>query len=89
MNYESVTNYYETLVAFELRHQLKESEHVKDTDYIEDVACVALNKLPARYVRHHVDLVYYLTDEEKLKMDDAVHAAVREAISFVNKHRQR
>lgn len=89
MSYESVSNYYETLVAFELRDQLRESEYAKDTDYIEDVACVALNKLPARYVRHHVDLAYYLTDEEKLKMDSAVRMAVSEAISFVNKHRQR
>ena len=89
MNYESVTNYYETLVAFELRDQLKESENANDRDYIEDVACVALNKLPPRYVRHHVDLAYYLTDEEKLAMDSAVRIAVSDAIAFVNENRKR
>lgn len=89
MNYESVNNYYETLVAFEIGEQLKNGENSEDMDYIEDVACVALNKLPPRYVRHHVDLVYYLTDEEKLKMDNAVRMAVSEAVTFVNKHRQR
>lgn len=89
MNYESVKNHYETLVAFEIRDQLKGNETSDDADYIEDVACVALNKLPPRYVRHHVDLVYYLTDEEKLRMDNAVRKAVNEAISFVTKHRQR
>lgn len=89
MNYESVKNYYETLVAFEIREQLKGSENATDADYAEDVACVALNKLPPRYVRHHVDLVYYLTDEEKMKMDNAVRLAVSEAISFVNRHRDR
>lgn len=89
MNYESVNNYYETLVAYEIREQLSESESAEDNDYIEDIACVALNRLPPRYVRHHVDLVYYLTDEEKLKMDNAVRMAVSEAITFVNRHRQR
>ena len=89
MNYESVNNYYETLVAFEIREQLKSDDNAQDSNYIEDVACVALNKLPPRYVRHHVDLVYYLPDEEKIKMDNAVRMAVREAIAFVNKHRQR
>lgn len=89
MNYESVNNYYETLVAYEIRAQLKESESAEDNDYIEDIACVALNKLPPRYVRHHVDLVYYLTDEEKLKMDSSVRMAVSDAITFVNRHRQR
>ena len=89
MNYESVKNHYETLVAFEIRDQLKQGEANGDADYIEDVACVALNKLPPRYVRHHVDLIFYLTDEEKMKMDNAVRKAVSEAISFVTKHRQR
>lgn len=89
MNYESVHNYYETLVAYEIREQLKENEGGEDSDYMEDIACVALNKLPPRYVRHHVDLIYYLTDEEKLKMNSAVRVAVSDAIAFVNKHRQR
>jgi len=89
MNYESVTNYYETLVAFELRDQLKGSADADDRDYIEDVACVALNKLPPRYVRHHVDLAYYLTDAEKLEMDSAVRIAVSDAIEYVNKNRKR
>lgn len=89
MNFESVKNYYETLVGLELREQLKGNENALDSDYTEDVACVALNKLPPRYVRHHVDLVYYLTDEEKMKMDNAVRMAVTDAIAFVNRHRER
>ena len=89
MGYESIKNYYETLVAFELQAQLSTKEKSEDFDYIEDVACVALNKLPPHYVRHHVDLVYYLTDEEKMKMENAVRTAVNEALTFVTKHRQR
>ncbi len=89
MNYESVNNYFEVLVSLEIREQLRNSKTLEDADYIEDIACVALNKLPPRYVRHRVDLVYYLTDEEKLKMDSSVRLAVSDAIAFVNKHRQR
>ena len=89
MGYESIKNYYETLVVFELQAQLSTKEGSEDFDYIEDVACVALNKLPPRYVRHHVDLIYYLTDEEKTKMESAVRIAVSDALAFVTKHRQR
>ena len=32
---------------------------------LADVACVALNRLPARYVRHDVDMVFYLTEQER------------------------
>ncbi len=89
MNFESVKNYYEILVAFEIQKQLKASGTSADNDYLEDVACVALNKLPPRYVRHHVDLVYYLTDDEKANMDNAVRTAVSEALGFVSQHRSR
>ncbi len=89
MSFESAENYYEHLVANELRKQLKGNKLNKDQDFVEDVACVALNRLPVRYVRHHVDLVYYLTDEEKLSIDEKVTRAVREAIAFVQEHRNR
>ncbi len=89
MDIESAHNYYEALVAEELQKQLKGDKHIKDRDFVEDAACVALNRLPPRYVRHHVDLVYYLSDEEKLKMDESVHDVVKEAIKFVHDHRKR
>lgn len=89
MSFESAENYYEELVGQELRKQLKGNKLLKDHDFLEDTACVALNRLPPRYVRHHVDLVYYLTDDEKQKMDDTVKAVVSDAINFVIKHRNR
>ena len=89
MNFESAQNYYEDLVGDELHKQLKGNKLAGDHDFIEDTACVALNRLPPRYVRHHVDLVYYLTDDEKQKMDEAVNEVVKDAIDFVFSHRNR
>lgn len=54
-----------------------------DADVIADMACVALNRLPARYIRHDIDLAYYLTDAERETMDQMIKAAVRFAIDFV------
>ena len=50
---------------------------------LADVACVALNRLPPRYIRHEVDLVFYLTEKERGEMTRAVDEAVRSAFEFV------
>ena len=50
---------------------------------LADVACVALNRLPPRYIRHEVDLVFYLTEKERSEMTRAVDEAVRSAFEFV------
>ncbi len=38
-----------------------------DADLLPDIACVALNRLPPRYIRHNVDFSFYLTDLEREK----------------------
>jgi hypothetical protein len=50
---------------------------------LADVACVALNRLPPRYIRHIVDLSFYLTDRERLDNERAVDEAVHQAFQFV------
>ena len=47
-----------------------------DGELLADVACVALNRLPARYVRHDVDLMFYLTEGER----HAIELAMEEAL---------
>jgi len=54
-----------------------------DDDLLCDVACVALNRLPPRYIRHEVDFVFYLTDRERHEMDLATKEAVGYAFEFV------
>ncbi len=83
MGFETINNYYEKLVSTELQDQLAGMESVPDQDVIDDITCVALNQLPARYVRHTVDLVFYMTADERAHISRAVSEAVRMAIQFV------
>ncbi len=88
MTFENVHNYYEKLVREEIGRQLKSDNKAKAVDdaALEDIGCVALNHLPPRYVRHDVDLIFYLTPEERRQMDGAVQTAVTQAITLVTRH---
>jgi len=87
MAFDNINNYYEKLVFEKIQDKLFSDQLDNDEDYLADIACVALNQLPSRYVRHNVDMVFYMTAEEreqnKLIVEDAVHMA----IDYVNKHR--
>jgi len=52
-------------------------------DLLADVACVALNRLQPRYIRHPVDLAFYQSERERLDGDQAVQDAVEYAFGFV------
>lgn len=54
------------------------------SDLLCDVACVALNRLPPRYIRHIVDFSFYLTEQERMQIDQAVVDAVAYAFHFVS-----
>ncbi len=54
-----------------------------DADTLCDVACVALNRLPPRYIRHEVDFSFYLTERERHEIDNAINEAVNYAFNFV------
>ena len=58
-----------------------------DESAIEDIACVALNHLPPRYVRHDVDLIFYMSSEERITMTSAVKEAVTDAMKLVAEHK--
>jgi hypothetical protein len=52
-------------------------------ELLSDVACVALNRLPPRYIRHEVDFAFYLSEKERADSERAVDEAVRFAFEFV------
>jgi Late competence development protein ComFB len=52
-------------------------------ELLADVACVALNRLPPRYIRHEVDFAFYLTERERGDSDKLVADAVEFAFGFV------
>jgi hypothetical protein len=81
-NFEQVHNYYERLVFEEVARR---SEQYQDfsPDMLGDVACVALNRLPARYVRHDVDLMFYLTEQERHAIELSLEEVLQFAFGFV------
>jgi len=86
-NDSNITNYCEVLVQEEFLRR-KEKEDLASVDYI-DVACVALNKLPPRYYRHTVDIIFYMPETELDALRKQVAEAVTLAIEFVQKHDKR
>jgi hypothetical protein len=54
-----------------------------DLDLMADVGCVALNRVPPRYVRHTVDFTFYQTTSERENDQRAIDEAVRYAFEFV------
>ncbi len=88
MSFDSqISNYFEKLVVDELA--ARESLEVLDEDVLIDIACVALNQLPARYYRFSVDMAFYLSGQETQQMTEDVNKAVDYAIEFVQQHKSR
>ena len=87
MQFNSVQNYYEKLVC-ERVAQVVGRKSV-DNNYLEDVACVALNHLPPRYIRHEVDMFFYLSPIERDEMIAKVDAAITDAVTFIQENRSR
>ena len=52
-------------------------------ELIADVACVALNRLQPRYIRHEVDFVFYLSERERGDSERQLLDAVEYAFGFV------
>ena len=54
-----------------------------DQELLADVACVALNRLQPRYIRHEVDMAFYLSEKERHETERQVYDAVEYAFGFV------
>ena len=87
MVFGNINNYFEKLVFTVLQNKVNDHKIDEDEDFLDDVACVALNQLPARYVRHNVDMVFYMTSEEREQNQIIVEEAVIMAVEYVTKHR--
>ncbi len=85
-DFESIHNYYERPV-FELvvakSRQTEGTPQAIDARYLADVACVALNQLLPRYIRHDVDFSFYLTEAERQDNDQRVKESVDKAWAYV------
>ncbi len=88
MTFETIHNFYEKLILKTIENVALYDHELSDDDFLEDVACCALNDLPAKYVRHDVDLMFYMTSNERDGIEDAAKNAVLKAIEYVRSHRR-
>lgn len=85
-DFASVENYYFRLVVQHISASLAESPLAGVPGALEDVACLALNQLPTRYMRRGNDSPAYLSAEEEQEMVRAVRLAVERAARYVQSH---
>ena len=79
---DSVHNYYEALVIAETQRLL--IGRLDNSDYVADIVCVALNHLPPRYIRHDVDMAFYLSPKERGEMEEKITKAVVDGTALVD-----
>ncbi len=81
-DFDTIHNHHERAVCDAVRAAATRFPHLSD-ELLADVACVALNRLPPRYIRHEVDFAFYLTDRERSENERAIDEAVSFALEFV------
>ena len=82
-NLDTVHNHHERAVFAAVLALAPRFPDLEQGEFLADVACVALNRLPPRYIRHQVDFAFYLSDREYQEMQAAVDEAEASAFAFV------
>jgi len=84
VDFSSVRNHNERAVYTAVRDHAERYPGIAHSpELLADVACVALNRLPSRYIRHEVDFVFYLSDRERVDSERHLLDAVDYAFGFV------
>lgn len=81
MPMDSVHNYYERLVISEINEHY--ADKFEDADVLADMACLALNRIPAKYIRYDIDMTFYLSTDDRIKIEKTVKKAVKKAYKKV------
>jgi len=81
---DDIHNYYEKLVI--QYFETAKFEEKYEQDFIADLFCIVLNQLPTRYIRHEVDMAFYLPPSERFEMESKVKIAVSKALEFMKSH---
>jgi predicted Co/Zn/Cd cation transporter (cation efflux family) len=84
-SFDTIHNYHERLVYGEVLRvaAVRNQGGSVDPRMLADVACVALNRLPPRYIRHDVDYAFYVTPAEREQQAHAIADAVAQAWAYV------
>jgi hypothetical protein len=83
---DDIHNYYEKLVMQQF--VIGKFNEKYDEDFIADLTCVVLNQLPTRYIRHEVDMAFYLPPSERFEMESRVKSAISKAIGFMEVNKE-
>lgn len=84
VDFTSIRNHNERAVCDTVLAMAPQFPGVASNDeLLADVACVALNRLQPRYIRHEVDFSFYLSEKERHESERLVHDAVEFAFGFV------
>ena len=81
--FDLIHNHHEASVFDAVRTGVERFPQMNEAELLADVACVALNRLPPRYIRHAVDFAFYLSDKEREETARAIDEAVNYAFQFV------
>lgn len=79
---DDIHNYYEHLILE--RIETLGINKNKDSNYIADLCCLALNQVPPRYIRYEVDMAFYLPQNERQQMEMNVINSISKAIAFLD-----
>ncbi|MHC9247800.1 late competence development ComFB family protein [Aeromonas jandaei] len=72
-----IHNFYEHLVLKEIEKQGLQQK--LSSDQMADLCCLTLNQLPSHYIRHDVDMIYFLTDAKRSEMEKNVVESLKQA----------
>lgn len=80
MALDSVHNYYERLVFNEISDNYGDQF---DENELADMACIALNRIPPRYIRYDIDMSFYMSAQEHQEVAERVSKAVKKAYKII------
>jgi Late competence development protein ComFB len=84
LDFSSIHNHHEQAVFDAVDAQAAQFPLVaRQPELLADVACIALNRLPPRYIRHSIDYSFYLSDGERERDEKAMAEAVIYAFGYV------
>ncbi|WP_235466004.1 late competence development ComFB family protein [Aeromonas australiensis] len=76
-----IHNFYEHLVLKEIEKQGLQQQLT--SDQMADLCCLTLNQLPSHYIRHDVDMIYFLTDAKRTEMETLVITSLQQALQKI------
>lgn len=84
---DSIQNWYETAVLGKIAQLSKDEKNLDiDSGNWNDVACLALNHLPPRYVCHTVDMSFYMSPQDQSETDRNIENSIQNALAYVRQH---